>query len=445
MSWKEVSPGRFERPLDDAEKLILVVGPNLANREYLYLNAAARLTVNLPPEEIASALREAWKITRHDYPFIATWRSGDTIVYETPDPVALDAWLSKTFVITTEHATASDLIANLHPDPLATLYYLPHTSEIVLRCAHWRIDGVGLMYCLDRILQALAEPREVQFGNEHVRLSPSLEKAFPASVVTTPETERTAEAQFRELKMNGPSLGLEYLPATVPKGTRRVELGFSEQDTKAILAACKARGFGITAAAHAAMVVATHEFASPSTRGRPHTQIAPMNLRPYLAAPFNTPDRGLAHYTMIPPVTLQPADFTTYVTKLHEFYRRDRTPAKSPVLSAQAGFARRMVAAAALPRPAGQPLPSEPILDSLGILDQRIRPHYGQRVSVENVIFVPELLTPEVFVFLYTFRGQLQLSAAFNEAYYHAEFMQRVLERIKAVLLKELGLQKAAL
>ncbi|KAL2006073.1 hypothetical protein VTN00DRAFT_9727 [Thermoascus crustaceus] len=440
MSWKEVSPGRYERPLNGIE--LIVVAKDGGDREHFSLTSAVRVTIDLPLEERVSALREAWKAMRHDYPMIAAWRSGTSMVYETPNPAALDTWLKETFVVTTEPATAEDLVASFRPGPLATLHYLPHTSEIVLHSSHWRIDGVGMLLFLDRFFQAVVEPRKVQFGDEHVRLSPDLEHVLSTTAPATPETERTAEAMFRVLADNAPSMGFGVSPAAAPEGTRRRAVRFSQQDTTALLAACKERGFRITAAVQAAMLVATQEFASPATRNRPHIQVCPTNLRPYLEPPFNSPDHAVIIYATSFPLALSPhGTFAEHVATLREFYARDISPATSPALSAVAGYHYRLAVESPKLPPDCLPFSTEPFVDSLGLLDQYMSSEYGGgRVRVEEYYFMAEMLAKELIVPIWTFRGQLELSVCYNEALYKPEFIQKLLQRISAILVTELGL-----
>lgn len=311
MSWTQVSPGRYRRPLDGMERFFATVAALGAPREPFSITVTVKVKLDLEPHEArTSALRHAWKTIRYDFPQIASKiKEGDdmTKVYEmAKDPSAIEAWLAETFVVELdETTTVSDLIATFQPRQLATLHYLPHSSELVLHSSHWRIDGVSALYLLDRFFRAVVEPREICFGEEAVRLSPSLEQAIPMRLESTPETDQAAEALLRDYVSHLPSVGPKTTDAILPGGTRTHSLRFSESETVAILEDCKARGFGIAAATHAALVVATHTLAPASTAGRlPYTSFCRFNLRPYLCPAFRTSAHAVALYTCSLPISL---------------------------------------------------------------------------------------------------------------------------------------------
>ena len=63
MSWKETSPGRFERPLDTLELMFKAIGDQgkSLNREQWAVRVSARFRLNDTVGDAQLAVRHAWK------------------------------------------------------------------------------------------------------------------------------------------------------------------------------------------------------------------------------------------------------------------------------------------------------------------------------------------------------------------------------------------------
>ena len=178
-SWKETSPGHFERPFDSIERFFLAIGRgSLAlNREHWAVSIFAQFESNASREDTETALRHAWKTMRYDHPSLASIAREEIKMYEVPDQVALDAWLDRTFILESASTTKDELLALFRPSALASLHYLPHTSEILIHSSHWRIDLVGAISLLQNLFSAVDKPRPIDFGDEAANLSPSRDEA----------------------------------------------------------------------------------------------------------------------------------------------------------------------------------------------------------------------------------------------------------------------------
>ena len=75
----------------------------------------------------------------------------------------------------------------------------------------------------------------------------------------------------------------------------------------------------------------------------------------------------------------------------------------------------------------------------MGKLDNIIAPQY-ESFSTKNPWVTGEELGTGIGVFLSTWQGQLQLSAAYNEAWHDREEVQGLLEGYCAIVWKGLGL-----
>ncbi|KAJ5783185.1 hypothetical protein N7457_004959 [Penicillium paradoxum] len=108
----------------------------------------------------------------------------------------------------------------------------------------------------------------------------------------------------------------------LPTISRRIRCSFSLETTSRIITVCKSRGLTVTAAIHAALVVAVLPYAErdfiPETRGQGggnYTGFNVIDLRKYVPAPFNGPETAVSVYhTVIP---------TSIASSIQKVYSRD--------------------------------------------------------------------------------------------------------------------------
>ncbi len=268
MPWKETSPGRFERPFDGIERFYRAAASGGAPLEQWSVTAVAQVRLNLPASDNVEALRHAWKTIRYDNPQIACTEQGDTNVYDVPDETALAAWIKDTFIVAPSQ-TANSLLSSFTRSPSATLHYLPQTSEVAIHCSHSRMDGIGALH---QLFKTLAEPRSIVFGTESKNLSPGLFDAAGVPTDVTPEIQQAVTGLVTNLASSQPSLGLPTIASNqIPGPTQRRELRFGTHRTNDAVNACKDRGLGVTAAVHAALILATQQLSPPGLAGRKYT------------------------------------------------------------------------------------------------------------------------------------------------------------------------------
>ena len=77
-SWKETSPGRFERPFDSIETFFLNLarGTFVLDREHWSVSIFAKFEMKGSIEDTGTALRQAWVTMRHHHPEIACIAQG---------------------------------------------------------------------------------------------------------------------------------------------------------------------------------------------------------------------------------------------------------------------------------------------------------------------------------------------------------------------------------
>lgn len=467
MSWAATSSIRFERPLDTIEKFFVALAASGAplQREHWSVSVSARFRWH-SSESLPSALRQAWKTIRHDLPQIACTIEGDKMVYHVPDGPALDAWLAQTCIIEPFTMRTTDLVASFKPSPLPTLHYLPGTSEVLIHCSHWRIDGIGALRLLNRLFTLLTQPQPVPvvFGTEAPNLSPSLEEAALISVHRTSSSAEYAQSLFNSYVHNLPSIGLPTTPPPghLPGATRFLTHRFTPSSTSSLLAACKSHSLSPTSAVHAALVQTTYRLSSCPTKNPdgpvpPYTAMCAFDLRPYLASSHSADPVAL--YMSGLPISLPSpttgATFAFYAHALQALYSQSLAPDRSLFLSSLKDWVTHTTGLLAAAPMEGMTEPSEPALISLGLVDRYVEALYKDRgkkeeddedekmevamVEVEDFWLGVEMLTRQLEFYVWTFRGRLVFSVCFNQAFYESEFVERVMDGVGEVLEKELS------
>ena len=443
MSWKETSPGHFERPLDSLEIWYRALGSGGAplNREHWSVTAVAQICLHFPASETAEALRHAWKTIRYDNPQIACTVQGNKNVYDVPDETAVETWLKDTFIVAPSQ-TASGLFSAFTPAPFATFYYLPQTSEVAIHFSHSRMDGIGAMHLLHQLFKALAEPRNKAFGTESKNLSPNFNDATGTSTSVTPEIQQAVAKMATEFISNVPSVGLPNFASNhVPGSTQRRGLQLETQATSAVVNACRERGIGVTAAVHAAVIAATYQLAPPELAARKYLSWCAFDLRPYCTPPYDSAAHAVTLYHAGLVAVVAPSSFLTNASELQSMYKRSWQPSQSNLLSLVIPLTESITALLSQPLPPNLPPPTEPALSSLGVVDRYIDSKYGDKIEVKDFWLAVEMLSRQVQVYVWTFQDRLRLSACFNESFYEGGFVEGFLSRIQDILLKELEIE----
>ena len=134
---------------------------------------------------------------------------------------------------------------------------------------------------------------------------------------------------------------------------------------------------------------------------------------------------------------MEPSSFVENARQLREVYGRDA----SRVFKFLPFYLEEMMAVyARLSSLEGAVPACEPQLSSLGIVDGVLGGGGEGGVEVEGFWMGVEVLLRQVVVFVWTWRGEMVLSACFNEAFYTRGFVGGFLEDIQRVLVEGLGI-----
>lgn len=441
MSWEKVSDVRWERPVDGLEGYFVVMANLTAGlcdgREHYTLFSVLKLeTESL---DIAPALKQAWKQTRYEQPQIATTVEAMKKVYEVPDEKALEAWLSSTFLVSSASGS-EELYASVKPIKQATMYYLPKSSELVLRAHHHTMDGVGILHFWHSYLEALQSPiKEIKFGDEPARLAPTMEKVLGYAEQPTQELSERATALFMSWAGSIPGIGpVSQLGAAASGRCQNAELVFAADTTNALVAACKKKGISVSAAVHAAYIQAIAKHADPGSKLSEYVTAAQFNLRPYLPAPYNSSKYAASvYYTPLPYKTNLPASFWDLAKSLNEYYQTS-FKGNPEALELKGHFTRVLCGAVQTPEFLANPVPKDALVSSLGLAEQYLKREYGSGIKVQDLKVGVDVVMGMSMFFFYTFRDQLRLVYAFNDGFEKAENIQTYLNEVQAILVQEL-------
>lgn len=298
MPWKEISPGRFERPFSSLEDCYLTLGakPNDLGRENYAESISAKFRIKQSAQEVTSILQKAWKAMRYRHPTIAAFPEEGKYVYKIPDPAAVESWLKETFIVVNSPTSVDDLYATFKPAKLAELYYIPSKSEIMIHCSHWRIDGIGLLNLLNHVFEFVANPHLILFGDETKNLSLGLDEVMSIPEPWTKEAGQAGENALLNYLKELPTIGMKTKPEQIPGASRRRRMTLSMKETSAIIAGCKSKGFSVTSGIHAAVVRVAQKQCDPTIPATKYSTMLIWDFRKFCPPTYDGSDHAVGIY-----------------------------------------------------------------------------------------------------------------------------------------------------
>ena len=442
-SWVKVSPGVFRCELGGVEKVYRKISTNFLPLEKEHWVIHCVCTLGSVGEEIVGALRGAWKILRLEYPGLGIVPDG--LTYKSysvsMDTQAIEDWVDQTFSVQL-CGTASDVIAAARPNTFPNLYYFPASTEVLFLSAHWRIDGIGTIMILNRLLTLVSrggtQANSVNCRADLSRHSPSLEDAVGAATEYTDNMKSYARdyiTQFHKQAVQKASFPFKGDYNTPPAESRREALHFTRESTSAIVAACKNRQISVTAAIHAALAEVYFAYSEVGDGQSDYTTATSVNMRKYLPLPYNTAMHPCQPYvTSITPCVRRSSNFAeraaTLTKQYGSWYNEDFRNCLRLI------YQYHIEALSEVPSvPGAKPPPpaSGLYLSSLGSVEKVLATDYGDSVKVEDFRFGVSMLTRQILLYAWTFNGQLTLSLNYNDAYYDHTNAKEILDRKSVV------------
>lgn len=385
------------------------------------------------------ALKTAWKQVRYNYPEVAAFPYDGTYMYRIGNPEQVQLWVSATFVVE-RNTTIDELFGHLPRNEQMMCYYLPDTSEILVRSPHYRLDARGAIFILNYLIQSLANPEPVLiFGGCANNLSPSIDDALHIPYEYTPKIEAAAEQRLASLKPSHPLI--ELTPndrSNLPGATRRHFIKFSEAETKSILKGVKSAGMDQTAAVHSAVIAAVVKFAPPS-EVQSYMASYHCDLR-YLipkssktkTAPTSCTDLITTEVEVSPSTTLK-----SYYEQLAPVYATGYVPFLESTACYHQKLASTMYADGKITGSAdGQ---AQPRLGPLGVIDDQLTKQVKGVVRVKDFWLGGETLTKRKMVHNWIWEDRMVLSCCYNENFWDDQFVEQFLGTIKDILMEEVA------
>ncbi|KAI1436712.1 hypothetical protein GGR50DRAFT_649209 [Xylaria sp. CBS 124048] len=500
-SQQDPSHGAMSRPLGNLEaffKSLSEIGKPL-NREHWTVHLALRLSFSPSvAADPAPYLRRAWQLLRFQHPTLgACLREPEPGINTNRaslvvGPLDLEKWADDTFAERHDFADADELFSSLYSTPTATCYWLPRSSELVIRSSHWRIDGVGMVLLGNEFMTTVAK---VMKAGQAMPLKQLLSREFESGPVLPPSLEDlvTAQSSYEQSDdleedpvlaagaddmvgtfLRGfPSIGLPTReppsPSILPGSSDRAVSRLGVETTTRFLAACKEKGIKVTSAVHAAIIRVTASFPQHPL-AKSYAVFAAVNLRSALEATATPETKDIStvvgvYFSGLPICveSVSSRSFVDIAQDLANSYGKDvlnywQPPASLLKNGSAAGrdgraiglldlarpYVRRTTALFNAPVPEGLPPVQSPDLSSLGMIHSSIQREYGDKedgndanVQVADVWLGTEMLTRSVQFHVWSWEGTLRIGACFNKSFYDKKFVEQALGMVVEDLISK--------
>lgn len=277
--WNEVSPGRFERPIDAPEKLCKAFSDQglPMGKNSILLTSIVDYATKSP--SIVDTFRQAWFHMRKTYPHIASHIIGEKRIY---DVQREQEEREQTFIIV-EDTPVEKVFAELGLVTGAQFYALPRANKIMIASGHDFSDGRGHLCFLDKFF-AIVEMIETghPLPSTDINVLSALAPAFDTIARPDVPAEAYKEAQAglgTMMQHVTDGIGGHDLDAPSTGSPRWQGVQFSEGETSAIIRAVKARGTTVTPIVHTAVVVARNKITGTNP---PYCALVPVDGRRYI-------------------------------------------------------------------------------------------------------------------------------------------------------------------
>ncbi|KAL6892136.1 hypothetical protein GGI43DRAFT_197078 [Trichoderma evansii] len=446
---------------------------------------------------VDTALRNAWITLRHDHPTIASQvkhnagTNSFAKLYRTIPTIAdQQAWLEQTFVKVSTNQTGSEWANNDPPVPeLPTLFVITPSSvpreenrpglirrDLVLRCHHDIIDGFGTLLLLGNLIKisskAYNQGSSFQLptfddGSEFGNMSPPFRVAANIpKCLTEGQQQRLKDIAALKEQQDASDVPLLLIPwkqgEVAPGKHQRIALTLSQDKTSKLLHACSYVGVTVTHIFHAAIPIMMRELQEKGSEQQKVRYVSYIlrNERGNCTEPYNSAKHPAALYhsgsgtsllvDMVIPAAgsnntleqqqVESKEFFRVLQEMKKFYHdvRDDPEHFQLVPYYWAAGTRQLPPVVegplAVPPPGVQPSVS---ISSLGIVD-KIVPTKAGDVSAFDPWVTGEELRNGLGFFLGTYRDQLCLSAAYNDAWHDKQEVERYLEMCVDIVFKGL-------
>lgn len=365
--------------------------------------------------------------------------------------------------------------------------------DIVFRSPHDTIDGIGTLLLFNSYLQLASEalaqgdsyqvpplddPTVIQNLSPPFRIAAEIPPQPSDPLIKRLAELDAAEEEDAKTSRNA-GAKIVTLPfrkgAVVPGVHKRVEVVLSQEETSRLTAACKSVGATVTHVFHAAIALVLRDLQAKTTAPQRVQYVGYLlrNERPSCVPPYNDGRHAVAVYHSVSSDKLvvdmtvpgeaeavavggramtqaeaqaRKEEFLRVVQQLKDFYVKVRDDPDhyrlAPLLWARSTTSppptkpEEALIIPPVPPPAET---ASATVSSMGGLDGMIAHKYGA-IEVYSPWVTGEELRSSLGLFLGTFRGELSLSAAYNDAWHDHDGVQRFISRCLDVVNEGFGL-----
>lgn len=368
--------------------------------------------------------------------------------YASPSsPAELEAWLNATFITSSADSWQS-LWHNLVKTRQMTMYYLPKAGQLFIQGEHCILDGRGIVNFWDRFFRALGSPLPLQElmrtdGSDIARLPPRSDDLLDTSESRPGRGEQRAHEILAPFGAMTAPITMPVASPLPPRSDKNGAMVFkaTRRATDAIRAQCKTQRLSVTAAWHAAVVLATQSIqAEHGAAGTQFATFGNFDVRRYFPRPSSQPgsyDYALGNHHCVLPYIVTASKGRTLpqlARELGAFYQRDLAKSDPEVWSALGPMVRILV-----PDFVKEQLDeTTPAVSSFGVLDDFISHEYPGGWAIEDLWLGDTVTGPWLEHFMWSWKGQLWFNTCYNPAYYKKEdvdrFNRTVLDRMMSGL-----------
>ncbi|KAJ7477021.1 hypothetical protein B0H11DRAFT_2031646 [Mycena galericulata] len=343
------SPGCWQRPLAGSELTQELWNRFEKGNQILFFAANLDFAASQPEATVRGAARRAWIALRHRIPIVATTIELDEkdvpmLTYRVPDDQQVGEWAARTLVVHEQarmdlnklrHELGGQTIPSAAGDQTWMHLVLPSSTPtpnqigFIFHAHHSVTDGNGAKIIVNTFLAQFAKQLGRTSGDDSLpwgeeapqRLTPAffnaLNPAEPLPIPLGSDEEPTFEHPVyatlgAEMQNIVESMQNQYgfKPRDADKGwskARRVEIVFSKEESKPLLAYMRSQPYTLTVLAHAAlaMVVMFYNPASKETAQYTMNNWCMVDVRSRLKEPFSS-RHGYPAYGIAPPMCRLP-------------------------------------------------------------------------------------------------------------------------------------------
>lgn len=506
LTWQRTSLGRWNREVDEAECFytLLAKSHESSGRMFFAITGFVSISVETTDstaeevgQRLETALRTAWVRLRYDHPTIASrvqydhqdalWKKMYTPFREGDVEHQTKEWLDQTFVPTNPGVSGLDWCNWDPPAPkVPTIFVITPAKagsdvdnlvhrDLVIRSPHDIMDGIGTLQLLNNLLEHAAQAYESPGswkppppGSEINNLSPPLRVAASIPPILPLNLQQDLQdliSKNAALRKNAEVLSVPFKRgAMVPGKHQRIALQIPEPDTARLLSASKRLGATITHIYHAAIAISVRDMqdAGPQARTGRYINYSLINERSKCHGDYGTPKHAAAVYhsvsgnslsidLTIPSVEDGPIsqeqsreEFRTVVEQIKSYYYSIRDSPDNLALAPS--FWSMGTPHISDPTSNNLPIPPPNLtpsvsISSMGVVDKIIMPRHGA-LKADNPWVTGEELGTGLGLFLGTWEGKLNLSAAYNDAWHDKQSVEKFVRHCQDVVWKGLELDK---